>query len=427
MERIWNKFTPLDEKLSNGASKQSNNIPLKRKVFVGMSGGVDSSVVAYLLKAQGYDVTGVYMKNWSEESFGGKFSKYCPWRQDLADVQAVCRKIGIPYKVYNFEREYNKRVIDYFFDGEIKGETPNPDIVCNREIKFGLFAKKAFAEGADYIATGHYVRKIKLSTSLRPRRTWGGKKPSFIASPLKLSMPAVVGGGRALNPPYIKGENQRNALKVARDANKDQSYFLCTLTAKQIERALFPLGDYTKPEVREIAREFGLPTAEKPESMGICFVGEVKLQDFLKAQIAETPGEIITSEGQVVGRHIGLPFYTIGQRQGLNLGGGVPYFVVAKNLKKNQLIVARGSAAEELYQRTVRVKKWNWIFGKPPSLPFACQVRLRHRQEPQSARLITDGKQIVVQCTRKQRAVTPGQFCAVYSRGVLLGGGVIMG
>src|SRR3989344_5398685 len=364
------------------------------KVYMAMSGGVDSSVGAYLLQKQGYDVTGVYMKNWSEESFGGKFAKYCPWRKDLADVKNVCRILNIPVKVYNFEKEYNRKVINYFFEGEKKGLTPNPDVVCNREIKFGLFLNKALREGADMIATGHYTRrsrefKIKIN-----------------------------------HKNYKKIEIYK--LYPAKDKNKDQSYFLCTLTQKQLAKSIFPLGDYIKPEIRKIAKQLKLPNADKPESMGICFVGEVKLEEFLKARIKEKHGDIISTEGEVIGKHKGLPFYTIGQRRGIEIGGGMPYYVVGKDLKRNQLIVAKGSHLPQLYSKSLLIKNMHWISGKAPRLPLSCQAIIRYRQDLQRAKISRSAGNLKVSFSSKQRAVTPGQFCALYEKGVLLGGGEII-
>jgi len=356
-----------------------------KKVFLAMSGGVDSSVAAVILLRQGFDVTGVYMKNFSEESFDGKFAEYCPWRRDLADVKKVCRILKIPMKVYNFEKEYNRRVIDDFFEKERKALTPNPDVVCNNEIKFGLFLKKALSDGADFIATGHYAKitEKKLRT---------GKQKVIVR---------------------------------AKDSNKDQTYFLCGLKPSQIQKALFPLGNYTKPEIRKIARASGLPTAEKQESMGICFVGEVDFEEFLKARISETPGEIVDTQGKILGLHKGLSFYTIGQRQGLNISGPVPYYVVRKLKKKNQLVVVSGSKASELFARAVEVTGLSWAVANPGRLPLNCRVSIRYRQKPQNAILRQKDKKVIIEFRSRQRAITPGQYCAIYDRRLLLGGAVI--
>ena len=363
-----------------------NNNELKQKVYLAMSGGVDSSVAAYLLQQQGFDVTGVYMKNWSEESFVGDFKPHCPWKRDVKDVRAVCKLLGIPMKVYNFEKEYNTQVIDYFFAGEKKGLTPNPDIVCNRKVKFGLFLNRSLKDGAELIATGHYA-KIR----------------------------------RKYNVSRIRYE-----LHGAKDRKKDQTYFLCQLTQSQLSKTIFPLGKLTKLEVREIAKKLNLPTAEKQESMGICFVGEVDFVKFLKSRIKETPGSIVTPEGKIVGEHIGLPFYTIGQRKGIGFAGGVPYYVVEKNQKKNELVVAPGEHNPLLYEKIVEIKQISWQSGSSLRLPIAMKAQIRYRQVPQPATLRKVRGKLIVEFKSKQRAVTPGQFCAFYKNSVLLGCGVIV-
>ncbi|MFA6428016.1 MAG: tRNA 2-thiouridine(34) synthase MnmA [Candidatus Buchananbacteria bacterium] len=364
----------------------------KTLVYVGISGGVDSAVAAALLLQQGYQVVGVFMKNWSTESFGGTFSGACPWEKDLAEARQVCQKLKIPLKVYNFEQEYDKQVLRYFFKEEQAGRTPNPDIMCNREIKFGLFLNQAVSEGADFIATGHYVKKKVESCKS------------------KIARKKLI----------------RYQLVIPKDQHKDQSYFLCLLKQPQLAKALFPLGDLTKPEVRQLAKKFGLANANRPDSMGICFVGEVKIIDFIKARIKETPGQIITTNGKIIGVHQGLPFYTIGQRQGLNLGGGGPYYVVAKNKRKNQLVVAVGDQDPALYTKKIKITKVSWQQGVPPKFPLVCQVRLRHQQPLQQARIIKQHSKLVVLFTKPQRAATPGQFCVIYKNKKLLGGGVIV-
>ncbi|OGE88185.1 MAG: tRNA 2-thiouridine(34) synthase MnmA [Candidatus Doudnabacteria bacterium RIFCSPHIGHO2_01_FULL_50_11] len=354
-----------------------------KKIYVAMSGGVDSAVAALLLKRMGHELTGVYMKNWSDESFQGKLDFHCPWKEDLAMVKRVCAAIGIPWKVYNFEQEYRKSVIDYFFRLERRGETPNPDVMCNREIKFGSFLRRARKEGAEYIATGHYAKII------RPR-----SKEDFWK------------------------------LERASDKDKDQSYFLCLLKQAQLRRTLFPLGDYSKSHVRAIAREAGLPNADRPESMGICFVGEVKLTDFLKLEIRQTPGAIVTTSGAKIGTHEGLPFYTIGQRHGLHLGGGIPYYIVRKDLRRNRLIVAQGQKSRELFSKGLLLRSCHWV-GRRMALPVGFQVRIRHRQELQPGKLQKIRGQYAVVFKNKQKGITPGQFCTLYGGNTLVAAGVI--
>ncbi|TSD02101.1 MAG: tRNA-specific 2-thiouridylase MnmA, partial [Parcubacteria group bacterium Athens0714_24] len=271
---------------------------MKKKVFVGMSGGVDSSVTALLLKKQGYDVVGCFIKGWY-----GNFD--CTWKEDRRDAMRVCAKLDIPFITIDAEKEYKKEVVDYMIREYKAGRTPNPDVMCNRYIKFGVFLKKALEMGADYIATGHYVKLNK------------------------------------------------NKLLQAKDLNKDQSYFLWTLTQKQLKYCLFPIGNLTKPEVREIARKNNLSTAEKRDSQGVCFIGEFDIMDFLKKYIKPRKGKVINLENKIVGEHNGVNFYTIGQRHGLSRGGGIPYYIVAKDAKKNLLIVADKADEEKFYKKEV--------------------------------------------------------------------------
>lgn len=354
----------------------------KLKVIVGMSGGVDSSVAAALLKKQGYEVIGVFMKNWSDNF---AVLDDCPWQQDLADAQSVAKKLSIPLEVFNFEQQYKRRVIDYFFEEYKAGRTPNPDILCNSEIKFKLFFDQAISLGADFIATGHYARtkKIKSTTQL------------------------------------LKGK----------DKNKDQSYFLYGINSKVLQKVLFPVGEYTKPEVRELALKMKLPTKDKPDSQGICFIGEVDLRLFLSQYIKAVPGDIIDAENnKIIGRHEGLVWYTIGQRRGIKVGGtGLPLYVVAKDMKKNVLYVVKGAHHPKLYQQELVAEKINWLVKKP-KLPIKLQTKIRYRQSDQEAEIDYKNNKkdkLVVNFKQPQRAVTSGQSVVFYQGDVCLGGGII--
>ena len=367
----------------------------KRKtVFVGLSGGVDSSVAAALLKERGYNVVGVFMQNWSE-AIG------CDWDKERKDALAVAQKLGIPFKVYNFEKEYQEQVIEEFFQEYAAGRTPNPDMACNQKIKFGTFLQRALAEGADLVATGHYARVKKA-----PVFTW--------------------------------------RLLKAVDQTKDQSYFLATLNQKQLSKVLFPIGDYRKTQVREIAATFGLPTAAKKDSQGICFVGNVALRDFLATRFPIKKGKVINTDGMIVGEHDGVWFYTIGQRHGLRLSGkgvnrDLPYYVVEKDAGANQLTVALGRHHAALYSQSLVVSNIHWISGALPKLPLACQARIRYRQVPQEVILsVVDGlwpARPAVPVGRlaggslvfdqPQWAITPGQYVVLYDGDEVLGSGVI--
>lgn len=356
----------------------------RKRVFVGMSGGVDSSVAAALLKEQGYDVVGVFMKNWSDDRFSD-----CPWEKDWQDVQAVGKKLGIPVMSWNFEREYRTKVIDYFFAEYAAGRTPNPDIMCNKEIKFGLFLNRSLAEGADYVVTGHYARKITREQvdSVAGRRV----REQFLAIP--------------------------------KDTHKDQTYFLYTLTDDQLKRILFPLAKLNKEEVRAEARELGLSTADRPDSQGICFVGEVNLVSFLKSRLPEKPGPIVTVDGHIIGQHQGVWFYTVGQRHGLGVGGGIPYYVVGKDLKTNTLVVAPGSDHPALYSTEICVE--NFVI-RLPIRAARVSVRIRHGGPLAPASLqLCDDSIAHISFDEPQRAVTPGQATVFYQDGVVVGGGTV--
>ena len=348
-----------------------------------MSGGVDSSVAALLLKRQGYDVIGLYMVNWEEEGENG----CCTAEADYEDVKRVCNKIGIPYYSVNFAREYAERVFRYFLEEYARGRTPNPDVLCNREIKFGPFKEYARALGAEYIATGHYCD--------------------------------------------ILHEGGKHYLLKAADANKDQTYFLNQVTQEQFENVLFPLGKMKKGEVRAIAEQYGLSTAKKKDSTGICFIGERNFRNFLKTYLPARPGKIVTTDGKEVGEHIGLMYYTLGQRKGLDIGGqkgdgGGRWFVIEKDMKNNVLYVAHGSE-EKLYSKGCTVTGFNWIPAPPEEKEFSCTAKFRYRQGEQGVKvtLNKDGG-ARVDFDQPQRAVTPGQYAVFYDEKRCLGGGVIL-
>ena len=354
-----------------------------KTVVVGMSGGVDSSVAAYLLKEQGYNVIGLFMVNWEEESDNGA----CTSEQDYEDLKRVCAKLEIPYYTVNFAKEYYERVFTYFLDEYKKGRTPNPDVLCNREIKFGPFLEFANKIGADYIATGHYAKKI-------------AKDGLFY-------------------------------LAKADDLNKDQSYFLCQLSQKQLEKVLFPLDSIDKPRVREIAKELRLITADKKDSTGICFIGERNFRKFLKEYLPAKSGNIVDINGNIVGQHEGLMYYTLGQRRGLNIGGmkggnGERWFVLDKNLEKNELIVSQGED-DLLYSKSLVASTFNFIPSVPTEKKFDCYAKFRYRQPDQAVTVeIIDDTHIKVYFKEKQRAITPGQFVVLYTNeGLCLGGGII--
>lgn len=350
------------------------------KIVVGVSGGVDSSVAAYLLKKQGHEVIGLFMVNWEEQD------GTCTAEQDYEDVKRVCTKIGIPYYSVNYAKEYYDRVFSYFLDEYKKGRTPNPDVLCNREIKFGPFLEFAKKIGADYIATGHYAKKIE-------------KDGEFY-------------------------------LAKAKDLNKDQSYFLNQLSQEQLKYVLFPLDGIEKPQVREIAEEIGLVNAQKKDSTGICFIGERNFKKFLKEYLPAKPGDIKTLDGRVVGRHDGLMYYTLGQRRGLGIGGrpdsnGQRWFVIKKDLENNILYVEQGEG-EELFSSGLISEKFNWIPKKPNEQTFECYAKFRYRQPDQKVKVTILGENIKVDFCEKQRAVTPGQFVVLYDEnGICLGGAVI--
>ena len=348
------------------------------RVVVGISGGVDSSVAAYLLKQQGHDVIGLFMVNWEEKDGS------CTAEEDFEDVKRVCNKIGIPYFSINYAKEYYDRVFEYFLDELKKGRTPNPDVLCNREVKFGPFLEQAKKLGADFIATGHYAKKIV--------------------------------------------KDGKYYLAKADDLNKDQSYFLNQLSQEQLSSVIFPLEEIDKPTVRKIAKELELSNAEKKDSTGICFIGERNFKKFLKDYLPAKKGRILDLEGKEVGEHDGLMYYTLGQRRGLGIGGktggnGERWFVVKKDLENNVLYVSHGDESP-LYSKACRVTGLNWI-GYIPERTVYCTAKFRYRQPEQKVKVTVENGNALVEFAEPQRAVTEGQYAVFYDENYCLGGGVI--
>jgi len=354
----------------------------RTRVVVGLSGGVDSSVSALLLMAQGYRVEGVFMQNWEDDD------EHCTARQDYRDAAAVAARLGMPLTTVNFAEEYWERVFAHFLAEYGAGRTPNPDILCNREIKFRAFLDHARAGGAERIATGHYVRR---------------------------------------------GEDTRGAAALLRgqDADKDQSYFLHTLDQEQLGAAIFPVGELEKPRVREIARQAGFAVAAKKDSTGICFIGERKFRSFLAEYLPARPGDIVTEEGEMIGRHSGLMFHTLGQRQGLGIGGrsaasDAPWYVLDKCLESNTLVVGQGHEHPRLHRLALVARDVHWIAGHAPAPAFSCTAKVRYRQDDTPCRVKIDADGALrVRFAEPVRAITPGQSVVLYDGPRCLGGGVI--
>ena len=384
------------------------------RVFVGMSGGVDSSVAAALLVEQGHEVTGVYMKNWSEDLPG----MHCPWAEDVADAKRVAVGLGIDFQVFDFQKEYKQNVVDYMIREYQAGRTPNPDVMCNQEVKFKLFLDAALAAGTECIATGHYAR------TFLPAGPVARSAPKNFSDKLKtFSGAAPPRATRRADSRLSEGR-----LFRAHDDNKDQTYFLYRVTSGALAKTMFPLGDFTKAEVRQMAKERGLWTASKKESMGICFVGQVGIREFLSEYVETSPGDIVDQQtGVVVGRHDGAIFYTLGQRHGLNVGGGLPYYVVGKDMAKNEVYVSRAIDDENLWRKELTLADVHWI-NQPPK-GDACQIRVRHRApliKAEITRVNDDaGEKVTVQLSEPQRAVAPGQSAVIYDGEECLGGGII--
>ena len=353
------------------------------KVIVGLSGGVDSAVAASLLLEQGYQVEALFMKNWDEDDQ----EDYCPAAQDLADARAVADRLGIRLRTVSFSSEYWDRVFEYFLAEYRAGRTPNPDILCNQEIKFRAFLDYALQLGADWIATGHYAR--------------------------------------------VEGSSGRRRLLKGCDPDKDQSYFLYRLDQRALSHALFPLGELHKPEVRAMAERNGFPNFAKKDSTGICFIGERKFRDFLARYLTAQPGEIVSVAGETLGQHQGLMFHTIGQRQGLGIGGiressGEPWYVVGKDMQGNRLIVAQGNDHPALFKPALQARDLHWISGTAPDVPLRCHARIRYRQSDQRCEIVERRDATCsVTFSEPQRAVTPGQAIVFYDGDLCLGGGTI--
>ncbi len=351
-----------------------------QRVVLGMSGGVDSSVAALLLKEQGANVVGVFMKNWEETDDSGT----CTATADYEDVRKVCSQLDIPYYTVNFAKEYKERVFSYFLEEYRLGRTPNPDVLCNCEIKFKAFLDLAMTMDAAALATGHYARLDKTK------------------------------GIRLLR---------------ARDNNKDQTYFLAGLTSAQLEKAAFPVGGLLKPELRQIAAKAGLATAEKKDSTGICFIGERDFKKFLMQYLPAQPGDIVDLSGRIIGKHDGLMYYTMGQRRGLGIGGknfgsGESWFVIGKDMQRNLLIVQQGEH-EELFSLGLKADKISFISGASPAKSFECTAKFRYRQSDQAVRVTMHAEGCTVDFEKPQRAVTPGQWVVFYDGEICLGGGPI--
>jgi len=388
-----------------------------------MSGGVDSSVAAALLKKQGYDVIGVFMKNWSQDfaapksgrrstelseprsgagaspSRTGRGDFGCTWVEDAEDARKVAKVLDISFYVWNFEKEYYEKVVEYFLREYAAGRTPNPDVMCNREIKFKLFLDKALSLGADYVATGHYARIKKLRITNYE---------------LKANPQSAI-----RNPKIYQ-------LRKGIDPAKDQSYFLYTLKQEQLAKILFPIGEYKKSKVRQIAKKFGLPNYAKKDSQGICFIGKINVREFLKEKIPAVAGEIVATSGQVIGQHDGLPYYTIGQREGMGLGGDGPYYVVNKDFETNRLFVSNDQNDPQLWKKEFTITDVSWVGNVPEfSLEAGVSIRYHHLNYPAVISKQETENRLKIVFDQPQRAITPGQAAVIYQGDELLGGGVI--
>lgn len=367
----------------------------KPKVYVGVSGGVDSSVSLALLQKEGYDVTGVFLKVWNPDWLP------CNWKEERRSAMRVCATLGVPFKTMDCEEEYKKEVVDYMIREYKEGRVPNPDIFCNKYVKFGVFLKKALSDGADFIATGHYAQIRIMNNESR-----------------------IKNGKDDIN-------NSKFIIHESVDKEKDQSYFLYTLGQHELSHTLFPIGGMTKPEVRKLAEKFGLPTATKKDSQGLCFIGKVDMKDFLSHYIETKVGDVLNTNGEVVGTHTGSMFYTIGQRHGFTItkksAEDPRFFVISKDLEKNTITVASKESELEKVKniKSITIKNLHFVSGSEISLPAKISVRIRYRQEKQACLLNKKDGDYVIDFTDSQSAVPVGQSAVLYDGDVCLGGGII--
>jgi len=373
------------------------------KVFVGLSGGVDSSVSAALLQKAGYDVTGVFIKVWQPDFIEPArlfYSGGCTWKEERLDAMRICAKLNIPFFTLDLEKEYKKEVVDYMISEYKAGRTPNPDVMCNRYVKFGGFFDWAISRGADYIATGHYARTTQVESKKLKAK---GK------------------------------ENIKYQLLAGDDKNKDQSYFLWTLKQRELSKTLFPVGDMEKPEVRKLAEKFGLNTAKKKDSQGLCFMGKIDMKEFLKNYIKEKPGKVLNEKGEAIGIHDGVFYLTIGQRHGFKINektpSDAPYYIIDKNIEKNTIVVSQNKKLakieDEENNKVIKLKNINWTIDEMPDLSKTYSARIRYRQSLEECKIVKNKEIFELHFTNPQKAITPGQSAVIYDGEVCLGGGII--